>query len=80
MTCNKSRVGQSGTTIAVRYKEHTRHLILTPPHQYMLSIFSISDMNTAHWTLAEALREEKSHELLRVFLHSTVTAHEPIDR
>jgi hypothetical protein len=45
----------------------------------MLSIFLISDMNTARWTLAEALREEKSHELLRVFLHSTVTAHERID-
>jgi hypothetical protein len=39
MTCNKSYVGQSGWTIAVRYKEHIRYIRTnTPTSAYALHI------------------------------------------
>jgi hypothetical protein len=84
MTCNKSYVRQSGSTIAIRYKEHIRYIHTnTPTSAYALHILNQSnDYGPPRRCVApaKALHEGKSHELLGVFLHSTVAPPKLIDR
>jgi hypothetical protein len=44
MTCNKSYVGQSSRTVAVRYKEHIGTYAPTLPHKHMPFISSTNAM------------------------------------
>jgi response regulator of citrate/malate metabolism len=44
MTCNKSYVGQSGRTIAVRYKEHIRYIRTNT----LTSAYAIHTLNQCH--------------------------------